>query len=228
MPVSVVTSACATSSTAASPPAPPLHAQTREAPAARSAPVTAHEKGCLRKVGWLGGEVFILPRSSARAVPPLHTRKPARIGGGRPVGCPIEQPRRPVGCPIEQSGRPGGAARRAGDARGDLHGGGAAAGGARGRGAGGGAAPSTLAEVRRGARRGRGRALPAPRWPGCARAVSEEWAYAGFAITLGSALIAHLSLGDGPEAWGWSAGSSVLWGISYFLWRRLEATPASA
>src|SRR5437879_1419688 len=30
----------------------------------------------------------------------------------------------------------------------------------------------------------------------------KEWAYAGFAITLGSALIAHLSVGDGPEAWG--------------------------
>ena len=33
----------------------------------------------------------------------------------------------------------------------------------------------------------------------------KEWAYAGFAITLGSALIAHLSVGDGPEAWGWAA-----------------------
>src|SRR5262245_29149660 len=31
----------------------------------------------------------------------------------------------------------------------------------------------------------------------------KEWAYAGFAITLASALIAHLSVGDGPEAWGW-------------------------
>src|SRR6185295_2119156 len=30
----------------------------------------------------------------------------------------------------------------------------------------------------------------------------KEWAYAGFAITLGSALIAHLAVGDGPEAWG--------------------------
>src|SRR5947208_8593898 len=30
----------------------------------------------------------------------------------------------------------------------------------------------------------------------------KEWAYAGFAIDLGSALIAHLSVGDGPEAWG--------------------------
>src|SRR4030095_534327 len=29
----------------------------------------------------------------------------------------------------------------------------------------------------------------------------KEWAYAGFAITLGSALIAHFSVGDGPEAW---------------------------
>jgi DoxX-like family/Glyoxalase/Bleomycin resistance protein/Dioxygenase superfamily len=56
----------------------------------------------------------------------------------------------------------------------------------------------------------------------------KEWAYAGFAITLGSALIAHLSVGDAPEAWGWAAGTGVLWGLSYFLWRRLEAMPASA
>ena len=44
----------------------------------------------------------------------------------------------------------------------------------------------------------------------------KEWAYAGFAITLGSALIAHLSVGDGLEAWP-----------SYFFWRRVQATPAS-
>ena len=56
----------------------------------------------------------------------------------------------------------------------------------------------------------------------------KEWAYAGFAITLGSALIAHLSVGDGPEAWGWAAATGVLWGLSYFFWRRLQATPASA
>jgi hypothetical protein len=56
----------------------------------------------------------------------------------------------------------------------------------------------------------------------------KEWAYAGFAITLGSALIAHLSVGDGPEAWGWAAATSVLWALSYFLWRRLQATRASA
>jgi hypothetical protein len=48
----------------------------------------------------------------------------------------------------------------------------------------------------------------------------KEWTYAGFAITLGSALIAHLSVGDGPEAWGWAAGTGVLWGLSYFFWRR--------
>ena len=51
-----------------------------------------------------------------------------------------------------------------------------------------------------------------------------EWAYAGFAITLGSALIAHLAVGDGPEAWGFAAGTSVLWGLSYFFWRRVAAS----
>jgi hypothetical protein len=56
----------------------------------------------------------------------------------------------------------------------------------------------------------------------------KEGAYAGFAITLGSALIAHLSIGDGREAWGWAAGTGVLWGLSYFFWRRVQATPASA
>ena len=50
----------------------------------------------------------------------------------------------------------------------------------------------------------------------------KEWAYAGFAITLVSALIAHLAVGDGPQAWGWAVGTGVLWGASYFFWRRLE------
>ena len=48
----------------------------------------------------------------------------------------------------------------------------------------------------------------------------KEWAYAGFAINLVSALIAHFSVGDGPEAWGWAAATGVLWGLSYVLWRR--------
>jgi hypothetical protein len=56
----------------------------------------------------------------------------------------------------------------------------------------------------------------------------KEWAYAGFAITLVSALIAHISVGDGPEVWSWSAATGVLLALSYFLWRRLQATPAVA
>ena len=46
----------------------------------------------------------------------------------------------------------------------------------------------------------------------------KEWAYAAFAITtLGSALIAHLSIGEGPRRRG--AGRRApggLWGLSYF------------
>ena len=56
----------------------------------------------------------------------------------------------------------------------------------------------------------------------------KEWAYAGFAITLASALIAHFSVGDGPEVWGWAAATGVLWGLSYFFWRRPQAPPATA
>src|SRR6478609_10290859 len=52
----------------------------------------------------------------------------------------------------------------------------------------------------------------------------KEWAYAGFAFDLGSALIAHRAVGDGPQAWGWAAGTAVLWALSYFFWRRLQAT----
>src|SRR5580704_3359691 len=44
----------------------------------------------------------------------------------------------------------------------------------------------------------------------------QEWAYAGFAINLASALIAHFALGDGPEVWSWAAATSVLWALSYF------------
>ncbi|HSY25558.1 MAG TPA: DoxX family protein [Polyangiaceae bacterium] len=53
----------------------------------------------------------------------------------------------------------------------------------------------------------------------------KEWAYAGFAIDLASAVIAHVAVGDGPQAWGWAVGTGVLWGLSYFLWR--QRTPAS-
>ena len=51
----------------------------------------------------------------------------------------------------------------------------------------------------------------------------KEWAYAGFAFSLVSAVIAHLAVGDGPAQWSWAVGTGVLWGLSYFFWRRLHA-----
>jgi hypothetical protein len=51
----------------------------------------------------------------------------------------------------------------------------------------------------------------------------KEWAYAGLAITLVSALIAHISIGEGAGAWGWAAGTAVLWALSFFFWRRIRA-----
>lgn len=56
----------------------------------------------------------------------------------------------------------------------------------------------------------------------------KEWAYAGFAIDLGSALVAHLSVGDGPAAWGWAAATGLLCGLSYLSWRRLQPNPVAA
>jgi hypothetical protein len=56
----------------------------------------------------------------------------------------------------------------------------------------------------------------------------KEWAYAGFAITLISALIAHVSIGEGPQAWIWAAGTCVLWLLSYFFWRRLQLVQTNA
>jgi hypothetical protein len=54
----------------------------------------------------------------------------------------------------------------------------------------------------------------------------KEWAYAGFAIDLVSAVIAHVAVGDGPAAWGWAVGTGVLWVGSYLLWQRLTAVAA--
>lgn len=53
----------------------------------------------------------------------------------------------------------------------------------------------------------------------------KEWVYAGFAFDLAAAVLAHLSVGDGPQAWGWPLGTGILWGLSYFFWRRLQAHP---
>jgi hypothetical protein len=51
----------------------------------------------------------------------------------------------------------------------------------------------------------------------------KEWAYAGFAINLVSAVIAHLSISDRPAALVPSSITSVLWALSYFFWRQLQA-----
>ena len=51
----------------------------------------------------------------------------------------------------------------------------------------------------------------------------KEWAYAGFAITLVSALLAHFMLGDPAQSWGWAAGTALLWALSYGLWRLVQA-----
>ena len=56
----------------------------------------------------------------------------------------------------------------------------------------------------------------------------KEWAYAGFAITIVSALIAHFAVGDGPAVWGWAAATGVLWALSYFSWLRLQRVRGNA
>jgi hypothetical protein len=55
----------------------------------------------------------------------------------------------------------------------------------------------------------------------------KEWAYAGFAINLISALIAHLSIHDRPAALFPSSITSVLWVLSYFFWHRLQSRRAN-
>jgi DoxX-like family len=55
----------------------------------------------------------------------------------------------------------------------------------------------------------------------------KEWAYAGFAINLVSAIIAHLSISDRRLAFVPSTLTSVLGAASYFFWRRLQASRAN-
>jgi len=52
----------------------------------------------------------------------------------------------------------------------------------------------------------------------------KEWAYAGFAINLVSAIIAHLSISDRALAFVPSTLTSVLWAASYFFSRRLQGS----
>jgi hypothetical protein len=54
----------------------------------------------------------------------------------------------------------------------------------------------------------------------------KEWAYGAFALNIAFAITAHIAVGDGPDAWLWAVGTGVLWGLSYFFWRRLDAAPA--
>ena len=56
----------------------------------------------------------------------------------------------------------------------------------------------------------------------------KEWTYAGFAINLVSALIAHSSISDRPAAFIPSTLTSVLWGLSYYFWRRMEPGTAKS
>jgi hypothetical protein len=56
----------------------------------------------------------------------------------------------------------------------------------------------------------------------------KEWAYAGFTMDLGSALIAHLAVGDDASKWSWSVGTFVLEAFSYYFYRRLESKLAKS
>ncbi len=56
----------------------------------------------------------------------------------------------------------------------------------------------------------------------------KEWAYAGFAIVLVSAVTAHLAAGDGPDKYLWPVGFAVAGAFSYVLFRKLEAKPCPA
>lgn len=51
---------------------------------------------------------------------------------------------------------------------------------------------------------------------------AKEWAYAGFAFNLVSALVAHVSIHDRPAAFAPSAITLLLGTGSYLLWRHLE------
>jgi putative oxidoreductase len=71
-------------------------------------------------------------------------------------------------------------------------------------------------------------ALLVPMRPARVNIWLKEWAYAGFAINLVSAIIAHLSIHDIPQALAPSSITSVLWALSYYFWRRLQATRTNA
>jgi hypothetical protein len=55
----------------------------------------------------------------------------------------------------------------------------------------------------------------------------KEWAYSGFAITLSSALIAHLSVGDSPAVFMWRVVAGVVLGLSYFFYSKTSREPSA-
>ncbi len=55
-----------------------------------------------------------------------------------------------------------------------------------------------------------------------------EWAYAGFAINLVSAMIAHFAIRDIPLAFVPSMLTSVLWALSYYFWHRRRVPQADS
>lgn len=56
----------------------------------------------------------------------------------------------------------------------------------------------------------------------------KEWAYAGFTLTLVSAIVAHVAKGEGIAVWGWAAGTLVLGAVAYTTWRLLPPKPRAA
>jgi hypothetical protein len=56
----------------------------------------------------------------------------------------------------------------------------------------------------------------------------KEWAYAGFAINLVSAVIAHISIHDVPQSFLPSGITGVLWALSYCFWPRRQGAQPGA
>lgn len=52
----------------------------------------------------------------------------------------------------------------------------------------------------------------------------KEWAYCGFAIVLGSALYAHLAVGDTLPMWIWAVGTFALGAGSYAFYHRASVS----
>jgi hypothetical protein len=51
----------------------------------------------------------------------------------------------------------------------------------------------------------------------------KEWAYAGFAINLVSALIAHLAAGDDASKYAWPMAAAAVMALSYYAHLKLTA-----